>query len=347
MNSKKRILVAGHTCVDLLPHMDSTPGFNPGQTFKLGPVTQRPGGVVPNTGSALSRLGVLTDVQASLGNDLFGEFCRTWLAENITGELHLTPSASGTSYTIVVEPPGADRTFWHYEGSNVDFQPDFNVKGMAGLHVGYPSLVPSFQMDNGKALAKAFKDARKKGVTTSLDLAVVLPESSAAAIDWRAWLGTVLPHVDIFTPSWDDVSSALGYSPEPDEALIWSVAEELLSMGPAVVLLSAGGLGFMIATANGERLRGAGKLAAQLPSSWNNARHWTTAEHFDSIITATGAGDHLTAALLDAISRELEIDDSAIHMRSVVGNHLQGRPLIAVKANGFDKIPGAGVAHHV
>lgn len=327
ISDSHRILVAGHTCVDFFPAMFSEPTIEEGRTFSVGAANQRPGGVVPNTGSALSRLGVRTDVQVVLGDDLFGNYCSQWLCDNISGDVHIAPARSGTSYTIVIEPPGKDRAFWHYQGSNGEFAAKFDISGISCVHVGYPPLIPELWNNDGAALATAFAEARAHGVTTSLDLAVVPPDTPAAAVDWDRWFTAVLPNVDIITPSWDDVSSALGLPPEPDRQAIGAAAEDFIERGVAIVLLSAGSLGFYIATADGERFAQAGSLTQGLCETWSNIRMWVPARQLSSILTATGAGDHLTAALLSALCRGLDPAATVSHMNSVIGQYLQGLPL--------------------
>src|SRR5204862_2738900 len=85
-----------------------------------------------------------------------------------TGQLRLRPGRS-TSYSLVLEPPGVDRSFWHHVGANAEFDgTGVDLSGVDLLHVGYPSLLPAMAADGGAPLAALFMRARAAGVTTSL-----------------------------------------------------------------------------------------------------------------------------------------------------------------------------------
>ena len=63
----------------------------------------------------------------------------------------------------------------------------------------------SMFIDNGLSLTEIFRRARRTGITTSLDMAFPDPSSEAGQADWRSILESVLPHVDIFIPSVEEI----------------------------------------------------------------------------------------------------------------------------------------------
>jgi sugar/nucleoside kinase (ribokinase family) len=151
-----------------------------------------------------------------------------------------------TSYSLVLQAPGRDRSFWHHIGANAGFDgAHLPLEGVAALHVGYPSLLPALTADGGAPLVALFERARAAGAVTSLDLAVIDPASPAARLDWRALLEHVLPHVDVLSPSIADVRS-IGL-----DAGLLDVARELVAMGAANVLLTAGADGLALCTSRG------------------------------------------------------------------------------------------------
>ena len=187
--------------------------FLPGTLLKVGKAFVCGGGAVTNTGLGLHALGADVLLMANVGADEFGRI----LKENIkkTGCESCITAISGedTSYTIVIAPIGVDRFFLHDPGCNdtfgtehVDFE---KVKKADHFHFGYPTLMKRFYQEDGKELIELFRRVKSFGLTTSLDLAAVDPESEAACCRWDRILYSVLPYVDFFVPSIEELSCLL------------------------------------------------------------------------------------------------------------------------------------------
>ena len=176
-----------------------------------------------------------------------------------TDQVRLRDGCS-TSYSLVFEPGGEDRSFWHHVGANAEF--DGTAVDLAGaglLHVGYPSLLPALIAHGGGPLAALLERAKADGLTTSLDLAVIDPASPAARVDWPALLARVLPLVDVFSPSIDDVRTALHLDAGAEPAELRDLARRLLDLGPAIVMLTAGPAGLQLGTAGRRPAAGRGR----------------------------------------------------------------------------------------
>jgi sugar/nucleoside kinase (ribokinase family) len=212
-----------------------------------------------------------------------------------------------TSYSVVVQPQGADRTFWHHAGANAEFDGttvDLTDAGM--LHVGYPPLLSGLLPHDGLPLRRLLERARIVGVTTSMDMAVVDPNSDVGRLDWRAILDNVAAELDVFSPSLDDLTSALGIREEFSEALVERLAEELIESGVAIVLISAGDQGMFLRTAPAERLATGGSVLDALPTSWAGKSFWQRPFRVHEVVTTNGAGDAATAGLLFGLWSKLE-----------------------------------------
>ncbi len=331
-----KIVTAGHVCVDLTPSLiGHSPGLEPGILYAVGALNQRLGGSVANTGGTLSRLGAAVETHATIGDDELGDLCQRLLGRAITGGTHLATSVElGTSYSIVVEHGAHDRTFWQYEGANAEFDPRrVELEPEVELfHVGYPSLLPGLCRDAG-LLSEAFAAARSRGVTTSLDQAHVADGSVASLTDWSAWFARTIPHTDVWSPSWDDMSSALRLTERPSREAMTALALQMLDWGAAVVQLSAGSLGFVLATAGAERLARGGHVVAALADTWAGQLHWFPAERIENPKTTVGAGDALTAGLLRALHLGYEPIQAGGFARAVVGRHLRGQGLSDIDAS--------------
>jgi len=258
-------VVAGHTCMDLLPafleggkSIDEI--IQPGKLVQVGPMAQAMGGTVPNTAGALNRLGITVCPMGKIGDDILGQSILAKMeAEGLRTNGMITDEKLGTSYTVVLSIPGIDRIPLHYPGVNDTFcSDDLNyelIKISRHFHLGYPPLMHSLFSDGGNELLKIFKAVKKLCVTTSLDMARPDPDTEAGKADWEGLLRKVLPFVDVFTPSIDELLYMLNRplferfitSKKPLGGLtlndFQSLGEELIAMGTNEVLIKLGEFG--------------------------------------------------------------------------------------------------------
>ena len=270
-----------------------------GTLTHVGPMSMSTGGAVPNVGLALNRLGVPVRLAGWIGDDPLG---RT-LGEIIDCEApgagrHLVVRpGDATSYSVVIARPGCDRAFWHCPGVNDLFDPDSIsdavLRGAGWLHFGYPPIMKRV-CDAPESLARLFARARALGLRTSLDLCSIDPASHAGDIDWVAWLGVVLPHVDLFTPSFDETAFALRslagpFGGTPSLSAVRKIAEVCRTLGAAAVLVKLGEHGLYFIDNAGE---------ARAPC-------------FDvAVASATGAGDCTIAGMIAGRHTGLSIGES-------------------------------------
>jgi sugar/nucleoside kinase (ribokinase family) len=142
----------------------------------------------------------------------------------------------------VISPPGSDRRFLHHPGANDDFSAqDVSEEALQDAHLfhfGYPPLMANMYSNGGRQLLELFQRAKSHGLTTSLDMAYPDPESAAGRADWRAILHNVLPYVDIFVPSLEEILYMLWRQTDvpPSAALLtswWGTAGDGSKNGPA------------------------------------------------------------------------------------------------------------------
>lgn len=329
------IVVAGHICLDVIPAFkrgaDSlTQLLVPGKLVDVGPAVLSTGGAVANTGLALHRLGVPVRLVGKLGTDAFGDAVCGLLRQQgaLLADHMVRDPAVATSYSIVINPPGIDRVFLHCPGANDAFgAEDLSPKVLESarlLHFGYPPLMKRLFSDNGEELARLLLRGRAAGITTSLDMALPDPDSPAGKADWCTILRHVLPLVDVFVPSLDEVVFMLdrerGHTVREQAAAgvplggltaedVRDVAVAIIELGAAAVLLKLGRHGAYLHTTSDERrLRSCG-ACAPTSAAWRGVSLHAPC-FAANVAGTTGAGDCTIAGFLAALERGDGPDDA-------------------------------------
>lgn len=267
-------VVAGYLGVDIMPVLTETEGvsfadrFAPGSLVEANGLHLSLGGVVPNTGLAMKRMGVSVRLMGSVGRDSLGNLALDLLSECNAADGIRQRSDAGTAYGIVIAPPDVDRTFIEDPGCNRVFSADdidYDVVAKSRLfHFGYPPLMDALWHNNGAELLRLLQRVQETETAVSLDLSLPDPGSPAGQADWQRILEKVLPYVDVFVPSEDelrymlDPESRMKTATETSESLTSTcgqLAQQALNMGAQTVLVKAGAEGAYLLTGNLNRLK--------------------------------------------------------------------------------------------
>jgi sugar/nucleoside kinase (ribokinase family) len=316
-------VVAGHICLDIIPTFEARDKgleslLSPGRLVEVGPAVTSTGGAVSNTGLALHRLGIRTKLLGKVGEDLFGTAILDIIRRHndALGKGIVVNPGESSSYTVVISPPGMDRMFLHCPGTNDTFGLDDvdmdQLEGVHLFHFGYPPVMRRMYEDEGVELATLMERVRAHGLTTSLDMTYPDPDSEAGRVNWVAWLERVLPHVDIFLPSLDEILFMLDrhhhdtlsktttgeLASVVDSPLMSTLASRLLTMGVAIAVLKLGSQGLYVRTSSD-----APRLASMGSGVPQNRDNWLGRELFVPCFRATvvgtaGAGDSTIAGFL-------------------------------------------------
>lgn len=325
----RQIAVAGHICADLTPTLPPGIGTIPGQLQNVGPITIRPGGCVANTGQVLVQLGLPVRTAGLVGDDDLGQIVVRGLGELglSTRDIHIAPG-SGTSYSIVIEPPGMNRSFWHHTGASDVFDgTSIDLDNLELLHLGYPPLLPGLLTDAAKALVTLLKRIRAAGITTSLDMAVVDRSNEIGRLDWHSIMSRTLKHVDVFSPSLDDLTSTLEIGPVSSANAIVRVADQLIADGVGIVMISAGEDGLLLRTGSAERLKNGGVVLNALSNEWVDATVWAPSHAITEMVTTNGAGDAASAGLIYGLVSGLSPKETAAIASLVASQWIQNLPI--------------------
>ena len=340
----KKVIAAGHICIDITPAFPDygarkiEEALLPGKLITMGAADVHSGGSVANTGLAMKILGADVTLRGKTGNDEFGEMIRAVLRRYGAEDGLIVSEENSTSYSVVIAVPGIDRIFLHNPGANDTFTSEDITEEMleetALFHFGYPPIMRSMYENGGAELEKLMKKARGAGAATSLDLAAVDPLSDAGKADWKQILGRVLPYVDIFVPSieelgfmldrerfdrWQEKAGGKDITEVLDlEEDIVPIADMCMEMGCRILLIKCGAPGMYLRTAGSGEI---GRISRRLGL---DAREWAGRHQFevsyvpDRILSGTGAGDTSIAAFLTAMTRGTD-PDMCLHLAAAEG----------------------------
>lgn len=339
----KKIIAAGHICLDITPVFPDQKVENigdimvPGKLIQMGGADVHTGGSVANTGLAMKILGADVTLMGKIGADEFGGMVQNILHRYGADGGMIVSEEESTSYSVVIAVPGIDRIFLHNPGANNSFGSEDIDDAEAAkadlFHFGYPPLMRKMYQKGGRQMAEMFRWMKERQVVTSLDLAAVDAKSEAGKADWNDILSRTLPYVDFFVPSVEELCFML----DRDRYETWSaraagrditevitleevkpLAERAVSMGAKVILIKCGAPGIYYRTAEKEQME---PVCNRLGLDLNE---WASKEGFersfvpDQILSGTGAGDTSIAAFLVSALEGYSLQE-AVQMAAATG----------------------------
>lgn len=330
----KKIVVAGHVSLDITPKFNMKTGVSsigdvikPGKLVNVGKAAIAPGGCVTNTGLALKKFGADVRLIAKVGKDEFADILYEKYKEQGAEPNFIVSEDDATSYTIVIAPKGCDRAFLHDSAANDSFKEadiDYEVvKDADYFHFGYPTLMREFYRSDKDELKNMFRKVKKFNLITSLDVTAVDPESETADIDWNKRLSEVLPFVDFFVPSIEELCFMLDRDKyeemqrrgSDDVCLYLSLSEDVIPMAEKVlklgckgVLIKCGASGLFLMTADSRRME---ELSDKISvEKWADKKIFQNSYVPDRILSGTGAGDTSIAAFIYGLCNEMSPEDT-------------------------------------
>jgi len=344
VNKSLDAIIAGHLCLDFFPDLTKyKPGvfikrLLPGKLLNVGSAYFSTGGPVSNTGQALHVLGMKVRLLGKIGEDEFGQIIRKVINQqdpSLTESL-IVSNVEGTSYTIILNPPGIDRVFLHFTGTNDTFNADdINSQFISQaklFHFGYPPLMRKMYVDSGKYLSELMRKAKESKVITSLDMALPDPNSDAGRANWLAIIKRTLPYVDLFLPSVEEITYMINRSlyeklisktanrnilPFIEPQHLSKLSKTLLNFGAKIVVFKLGERGLYVRTQNADSLAELSSCISFDLLNWSSREIWAPCFRVN-VVGTTGAGDATVAGFLASFIKGLNIEE-AIQMATAVG----------------------------
>jgi len=240
------------------------------------------GGIVCNSGVTLARLGIKTAAFTYVGNDDWAPVLRNILRKDGVDDSYLLTHPTGsTSTTVVTIDPTGERSFLHCIGApklltaqtildHLDFFASCKM-----MLMGYYSVMPNLEND----LPRVFAELRRVGCQTALDAA-----GSGGGI---SPLDQILPHLDVYVPSFDEAQHQTG---ESDPRKIIDIYRNLGA--PGILGVKLGKSGVLLSGKKGEYLP-----IPVVPAP-------------GPVVDTTGAGDSFYAGLLAGLLKGLSLEQA-------------------------------------
>lgn len=253
-----------------------------GDTQKVDYLNLHNGGDTSNVAVNLAKLGVRSGIICRVGDDHFGSFLTGMLRQNGVETSHvIVDKAAATAACLALVRPDGERSFFYKGDANDRLTPadvDFDYVTRAKvLHTGGTLLLAGL---DGKPLAGVLKEARRRGITTSMDVAW---DTSGL---WLRKLEPCLEHLDIFLPSHDEAREIAGLD-DPE-----AIGRFFLDYGIGIVGVKLGARGAYVTD---------GKRACFVPSLVKPG----------GVVDTTGAGDAFMAGFLAARLRGRDLERCA------------------------------------
>lgn len=206
-------IVCGETCVDLTvrPVDRSKPLAQQG-TFIINPIQVGTGGIVPNSGMALAKMGMKSVGLGCVGTDDWAELLIGRLNEvaMVTDHMIRMPNQCTSATAILVDSAG-EHNFAFHPGASTGLQIE-QLKNNFSLFensrfalFGYYGL---WSDEFASELPSVLAEIRRRGCRTALD--------AAAGGGTMQPLNQILPHLDVYIPSLDEARSQTGCSDPHD-----------------------------------------------------------------------------------------------------------------------------------
>ena len=274
-SNQKTIVVVGSINCDQTAYLERFPKIN--QTIFAKSSTLSLGGKGLNQAIAAAKLGGNVSMISCIGNDVFGEMATAHLHRNKINHEHIrvTDKVGTGSATIYVTNEG-ENMIAVTPGANAELSPK-NIEENCNLIAGADVLIVQLEVPI-ETVKAAMHVAVEANITTILN-----PAPTSENITDLIKLSTVI------TPNETEVEDLVGIYPENEERAALA-ALKLKELGARVIIITMGEEGYYISS---EKLE---KLVPSFPVN---------------VIDPTGAGDVFNGALAAALTKKLDVEQSA------------------------------------
>ncbi|HVP19538.1 MAG TPA: carbohydrate kinase family protein [Spirochaetia bacterium] len=286
------VLCVGQLAADILVRPVDVVDFGV-DTRRVQGIDIKNGGDCLNVALGLRKLGSQVGFAGLVGDDQLGDFLAQVIADaGVDGRgLKRTKNARTCSCLVLINSKGG-RAFFYYGGANDFFSLDDIDPSLlaepAIVHVGGAFLLPRF---DGEGAAGMFKEARRRGKSTSMD---VTWDTTGR---WMSVIEPCLPHLDYFMPSIAEAEKIAGTS-DPVE-----IAARMQARGVGTVVIKLGEKGCYVKSG---------------PEKGFSSRAFPT-----DVVDTTGAGDSFVAGFLTGVLKKWDMRECAAFACAVAAMNIR------------------------
>jgi len=276
-------IVCGECCVDIpvRPVPIDSP-LRDERVLQVDPIPAGSGGIVSNSGIAMARLGLDVAALACVGTDNWADhLIATYQTAGIDTSMVIRCEEDATSVTVVLIDDSGDHAFIYHPGASQQLSKQILLDQLDNFSqsrfalVGYYGLLLDLENDLPSCLAAI----RETGCRVAMD--------AGGGGGSLAPLDKILPHLDIYLPSYNEAFSQTGQR-EPRQMI-----ETLRGCGTdAVIGITLGDQGALLSPEAGE---------------------WLTIDPLPppgDVIDTTAAGDSFFAGFIAGLARGLSVGDA-------------------------------------
>lgn len=295
----KRVACIGSVTTDILVKpADAIPA--PGVLQYVDDVQMHVGGCAANAAMDMGKMGIPSELICLVGDDNFGNFVRSAAAQAGTGTkgVRVREGIPTTGSVVCIGSTG-ERSFMYSPASTSEFVlEDIDEEVLACCDIIFVAGAMLLTKFDGEPCAQLMKRMQEAGKFTVMDTAW---DSEGV---WLPKIEAVLPHLDLFMPSYDEAVKLTG---ETDANRI---ADFFFDRGVKTVIIKIGSKGALICENRDKRYI--------LPT-------YLSVKPVDT----TGAGDSFCAGFLSGLAMGWDYRRSG-QFANAVGTHC----IMAIGANG-------------
>lgn len=277
-------VVCGETCIDLTVRpVDRSQPLHVQGTLRVGPIQAGTGGIVPNSGMAMAKMGLRCAGFGCVGNDDWADLLTDRLKNaGMNADYIVRMPQQQTSATAILVDDSGDHTFAFHPGASTAFSAELVTEHLSLFErsryalLGYYGLMSP---GTEASLAGVFRQIQQTGCRTALD--------SAAGGGELSPLDEILPWLDVYVPSYDEARSQTGCN-EPRE-----MVRVFRKFAPQALL--------------GIKLGSHGAVLSPGAEEWITVAPVTPP---GDVVDTTGAGDCFYAGLICGLARGLSVSDA-------------------------------------